>query len=230
MAVTEAHDGTPVPGMVTRLVVTKGAADWHDGAGWYYWEEDCADEGSVGSFETKEEAVEHFRGAGVEFEVVGHSTSIGFDLDQCGACEGSGQNKVHRPCRLCRGVGDFLTQARSNERVGGYGRSARSQAERVAVKVKLDDLELLGITPPDLPVTVDLTRVAPAGELDDDNLGGALKSVRDEITEWLGLKSDRDPRVRWLRHQRRGGARNAVEVRIHQGIADCPTCKGPIIP
>lgn len=31
----------------------------HDGPGWYYWDTDYPDEGSVGSFATKAEAVAH---------------------------------------------------------------------------------------------------------------------------------------------------------------------------
>jgi hypothetical protein len=33
--------------------------DAHDGPGWYYWDTDYPDEGSVGSFATKEECVAH---------------------------------------------------------------------------------------------------------------------------------------------------------------------------
>jgi hypothetical protein len=31
----------------------------YDGAGWYYWDEEYPDEGSVGAFATREEAVAH---------------------------------------------------------------------------------------------------------------------------------------------------------------------------
>ncbi|NLA68297.1 MAG: hypothetical protein GX856_08670 [Gammaproteobacteria bacterium] len=46
-----------------------------------------------------------------------------------------------------------------------------------------------------LPCVVRLTRLS-AGELDDDNLRGALKGVRDGVADRLGV-DDRDPRVRW---------------------------------
>lgn len=55
---------------------------------------------------------------------------------------------------------------------------------------------------PQLPATVRLVRVAPR-VLDDDNLRGALKSVRDAVADWLGLPNDRDPRVLWLYGQAR---------------------------
>ena len=50
---------------------------------------------------------------------------------------------------------------------------------------------------PPTPCSVRLTRLAPSGGVDDDNLVGALKAVRDEIAAWLGIDdrhSKRDPR------------------------------------
>jgi hypothetical protein len=57
---------------------------------------------------------------------------------------------------------------------------------------------------PVVPCTVLLTRVAPSAGVDDDNLAGALKGVRDEIAKWLGV-DDRDRRqVRYRYAQSRG--------------------------
>lgn len=71
-----------------------------------------------------------------------------------------------------------------------------------------------------LPATVKLTRVAPSNGLDDDNLRGALKSVRDGIADALGV-DDRDPRVTWEYDQRRGKPREyAVEVEIRRMVTD----------
>ena len=44
-------------------------------------------------------------------------------------------------------------------------------------------------------LTVTLTRLSER-YLDDDNVRGALKAVRDEVAAWLGV-DDRDPRVTW---------------------------------
>lgn len=52
------------------------------------------------------------------------------------------------------------------------------------------------------------------GVLDDDNLRGAFKGVRDEIALWLGI-DDRDPRVRWSYAQQRA-KQFAVRIRISQ--------------
>lgn len=66
--------------------------------------------------------------------------------------------------------------------------------------------------PAQLPATVTLTRIAPR-TLDDDNLRGALKSVRDGVADALGL-DDRDGRVRWGYAQRKGQARElGIEIR-----------------
>ena len=43
----------------TRVVVREGDDTWHDGPGWYYWEEEYPDEGSCGSFTTRTEAILH---------------------------------------------------------------------------------------------------------------------------------------------------------------------------
>lgn len=51
-------------------------------------------------------------------------------------------------------------------------------------------------------LVVTLTRVAPR-RLDDDNLRGALKSVRDAVASWLRV-DDATPLVRWEYAQEKG--------------------------
>lgn len=64
-------------------------------------------------------------------------------------------------------------------------------------------------------VKVSMTRIAPR-LFDDDNLRGALKAVRDEITKQLGLASDRDTRISFEYGQRKGAPKYyAVEVSIN---------------
>lgn len=48
-----------------RIVLQEGDAESHDGPGWYYWKEDYPEEGSVGAFAAKNEAMVHADGAGV---------------------------------------------------------------------------------------------------------------------------------------------------------------------
>ncbi len=64
-----------------------------------------------------------------------------------------------------------------------------------------------------LPAVVTLTRLAPSSGLDDDNLRGALKSVRDGVADALGL-DDRDPRVSWRYEQRRTHPRKTGAVEL----------------
>lgn len=64
-----------------------------------------------------------------------------------------------------------------------------------------------------LPAEVTLTRIAPKS-LDDDNLRGAGKHVRDEIAKCIGV-DDRDPRVTWRYAQAKGAPHEyAMKVEI----------------
>jgi hypothetical protein len=63
-------------------------------------------------------------------------------------------------------------------------------------------------------LVVCLTRVAPRA-LDDDNLRGALKSVRDAVATWLRV-DDRTPLVRWDYAQVKG-AEPLVRVDVAWG-------------
>jgi hypothetical protein len=71
---------------------------------------------------------------------------------------------------------------------------------------------------PAVPCSVVLTRVAPSNGLDDDNLAGALKGVRDEIAKWLGI-DDRKREVVRYRYAQCRGAKGEWGVRIEFGPA-----------
>lgn len=60
----------------------------------------------------------------------------------------------------------------------------------------------------DSRLAVTLTRVAPR-QLDDDNLRGAFKAVRDEVAAYFGV-NDNDPRIEWRYAQAKG--RSAVRI------------------
>jgi hypothetical protein len=65
-----------------------------------------------------------------------------------------------------------------------------------------------------LPCVVTITRLS-AGKLDDDNLQGAMKAIRDGIADRLGI-DDADKRVRWQYAQekcKRGESAVRVEIR-----------------
>ena len=88
----------------------------------------------------------------------------------------------------------------------------RARAARVKKERAVTAWVLAGKPRPALPCAVLLVRVGPSNGLDDDNLRGASKGVRDEIAKWLGV-DDRDPLVTWAYDQRRG-KEWAVEVEI----------------
>ena len=86
-----------------------------------------------------------------------------------------------------------------NGREHHMARARRVKAEREAVHWMLH-----GRTKPALPCQVTLTRIAPSSGLDDDNLAGSLKAVRDQVALWLGV-DDRDSQtVRYAYAQARG--------------------------
>ena len=79
---------------------------------------------------------------------------------------------------------------------------------------------------PSLPCVVTMTRVS-SGTLDDDNLRGALKPIRDQIAVELGLKlqarrkskaapvaDDRDPRVTWIYGEQERPAAGEIQAGV----------------
>ena len=104
------------------------------------------------------------------------------------------------------------TVSEANSRDHWRQRARRTKANRKAAYL---------IAPPHpLPVVVHMTRIS-AGTLDDDNLRGALKAVRDGIADRLGLQDDSDPRVRFEYDQRVGRrGYDALRVRYEPMAAE----------
>src|SRR4030043_461502 len=91
---------------------------------------------------------------------------------------------------------DIRTRSRTNARPDHWsGRARATREERRATRLALMCARLAS-RPPALPAIVTMVRIAPR-QLDDDNLRGALKAIRDELAVWLGLPSDRGPRCVW---------------------------------
>ena len=101
------------------------------------------------------------------------------------------------------------TVSESNTRGHWSARAKRSKNARGLAQIVLRSA--LGVRPIDLPLTVRITRISPRG-LDDDNLRGALKAVRDGIADYLAI-DDRSPLVTWDYAQERGPKRTHL-VRI----------------
>ena len=108
------------------------------------------------------------------------------------------------------------TVSESNAR-GHWGKRAkRAKEQRGVVCLALRARQPSNwVFPAVAPLVVTIARVAPRA-LDDDNLRGALKGVRDGVADWLEI-NDRDPRVSWAYAQERGGVRQyAVKIRVER--------------
>jgi len=84
-------------------------------------------------------------------------------------------------------------------------RSRRVKREREAVALGLLFAHL----------EVKLTRISPRGDGDDDGDAGALKSVRDQVAEWLGIDDGDRARLRFVYGEpERGEWSVRVEARL----------------
>lgn len=92
------------------------------------------------------------------------------------------------------------TERGQNAREHYMTRFRRVQAEKERVGWELKRLT----ERPPLPCVVTLTRLAPSSGLDDDNLVGSLKSVRDAVADWLGVDDKDRATVRYQYEQQRG--------------------------
>ncbi len=96
----------------------------------------------------------------------------------------------------------------ANTRLHWRAMASLKKKQKAAVRVVMHGLAL-----PPPPLTVTITRVGP-GKLDDDNLAGAAKYVRDQIAAAVGV-DDGSPLYTWRYGQRTGRAGEyGVEVEI----------------
>jgi hypothetical protein len=113
----------------------------------------------------------------------------------------SARNFVRNFCEACTSalvaVEVAIAVVSPNVRAHYWARAKRTKRERAEVRRALE-----GRAAPPLPAAISLCRVGPR-RLDDDNLAGALKGVRDQVSAWLGV-DDADPRVVWRYEQARG--------------------------
>ncbi len=106
------------------------------------------------------------------------------------------------------------------------GQNAREQHYVKARRVKLErdatswELWRSHAPRPALPCTVRLTRVSPGYRpVDDDNLSGSLKGVRDEVAKWLGVDDGDRSKVRFVYAQRQREPW-AVEIEFGEPIGE----------
>lgn len=81
----------------------------------------------------------------------------------------------------------------------------RVRAKRVKSERRAVAWCLVGKPKPPIPCSCRITRVSPGHvPVDDDNLVGALKSVRDEVATWLGVDDRHSKQVKYLYEQKKG--------------------------
>ena len=99
-----------------------------------------------------------------------------------------------------------------NTRMSWQAMAALKKKQRKATKRAMK-----GALIPPLPLLVTITRSGPV-KLDDDNLQGACKYVRDQIAEEVGV-DDGSPLYTWKYEQKRGP--HGVEVEIVARQSGC---------
>jgi len=103
------------------------------------------------------------------------------------------ENSVTFPMHTARG---------QNAREHHMIRARRVKKEKKAVAQWL----LVSRMPKTLPAgsVVTITRIAPGNGLDDDNLSGSAKAVRDAVAAWIGVDDRHRHLVRYEYAQERG--------------------------
>lgn len=108
---------------------------------------------------------------------------------------------IHLPIR---------TQTEANAKEHWRTRHQRAKGQRAATKLYVSQL-----TAPSLPAEITLTRLGKR-KMDDDNVPGALKHVRDELAAWIGV-DDGSPLYTWIYRQTVG-----KEYGVRVEIANVP--------
>jgi hypothetical protein len=116
-----------------------------------------------------------------------------------------------RDCDTQRALVPIRTGRGLNSREYFYARAKRVKKEREAVRWLLN-----GLQKPALPCVVVLTRHSPSNGLDSDNLQGALKAIRDEVADWLGVDDKNTELVRYGYEQKRAEWGVLIEFRTYR--------------
>jgi hypothetical protein len=104
-------------------------------------------------------------------------------------------------------IEDMRLKGSQNIREHWRARSSRVKRERQAAHWRMLDAKR-----PPLPVAVRLVRVAPRS-LDDDNLQGVFKAIRDGVADAYGIDDKDKAKIRFTYDQERG-APHQYAVRI----------------
>lgn len=104
--------------------------------------------------------------------------------------------------------------------------NSRGHWAKRAKRFKGHKIAALAVPRHALPVLVTITRLGP-GRMDDDNLAGAAKALRDGIAARLGVDDGDTRRIRFQYRQERANA-HGVRVRLEPLVA--PAALGPYHP
>jgi len=103
-----------------------------------------------------------------------------------------------------------------NARVHWTARAKRAKTERAIVGAALRHHPF---TADEVPSTCTLTRIAPRA-LDDDNLAGAFKSIRDEVAVFFDVDDGPKGPIAWRYAQRKGESKQyGIEINLKWGDA-----------
>jgi hypothetical protein len=98
-----------------------------------------------------------------------------------------------------------------NARVHWTARAKRAKTERAIVGAALRHHPFAADS---APSTCTLTRIAPRA-LDDDNLAGAFKSIRDEVAAFFGVDDGPKGPIAWHYGQRKGAPKQCgIEINL----------------
>ena len=106
-----------------------------------------------------------------------------------------------------------------NARTHWTRRAARTKKERAITAVALRCQWFPGIHALTPPATCTLARIAPR-MVDDDNLAGAFKAIRDEVAAFFGVDDGPKGPIAWRYEQRKGAPKQyAVQIALTWGDA-----------
>lgn len=103
------------------------------------------------------------------------------------------------------------TVSEANQREHWAKKAKRTRTQRNVARM-VCNLKLSHLDVTKTPLLVTLARVSPR-KLDDDNLRGALKAVRDGVADALGTDDGGHGRIVWEYQQWTGAAAVTIQVR-----------------
>jgi hypothetical protein len=111
-------------------------------------------------------------------------------------------------------------QSEANTRGHWRAKAARAKCQRTATAACLRAMMARHGGSPKPPLVVHMVRlIGPRGrKMDDDNLRGAFKAVRDGVADWLGVDDGLADLVRYTEPTQEKHGGHAVRIVIERGV------------